>query len=174
MISFFGDKKEYYEFSNFYKTKNLCINGENWMSLEHFFQAQKFSHNKEYYDLIRMADTPNKAFCLAKQKKSRFSSTWYVNKNVYPNIKVNDMIDLSKQNNIVIRSDWESVKIDIMRFIVYQKFLQDCTLRNKLLNTDDLYLCEDSPYDSYWGVGKNKDGNNYLGKILMETRKLLR
>lgn len=28
-------------------------------------------------------------------------------------------------------------------------------------------LVEDSPRDSYWGIGANRNGKNMLGKILM-------
>jgi predicted NAD-dependent protein-ADP-ribosyltransferase YbiA (DUF1768 family) len=35
-------------------------------------------------------------------------------------------------------------------------------------------LIENSPKDSYWGIGKNKDGQNWLGKFLMKLREELR
>jgi predicted NAD-dependent protein-ADP-ribosyltransferase YbiA (DUF1768 family) len=42
------------------------------------------------------------------------------------------------------------------------------------LETYDEELIEDSPYDSYWGIGPSGNGKNMLGKILMETREYLK
>lgn len=69
-ILFYGLKSSYYEFSNFYKSK-FNLDGEEWMNVEHYFQAHKFVENNEYYNIIRDTNTPNKAFILAKQKKKR-------------------------------------------------------------------------------------------------------
>lgn len=72
------------------------------------------------------------------------------------------------------RSDWEEVKEDIMRKAIYAKFTQNDDIRMSLLMTKDAHLFEDSPYDSYWGVGSDGSGLNRLGILLMELRNKLR
>lgn len=69
-----------------------------------------------------------------------------------------------------LRDDWESVKINVMKRALWYKFNQHEKLRKKLLNTGDATLIESSPYDSYWGEGRDKQGLNMLGQLLMQLR----
>ena len=72
---------------------------------------------------------------------------------------------------IILRNDWESVKISIMREIVFEKFKQNPHLTEKLLDTGNVYLEEGNDWgDRIWGT-VNGVGRNELGKILMEVRK---
>jgi ribA/ribD-fused uncharacterized protein len=76
-----------------------------------------------------------------------------------------------KQVNL--RTDWEDVKIPLMRSLVYQKFLQNEDLKNKLLETEDAILEEGNNWnDVIYGICPPGSGNgqNKLGKILMEIR----
>ncbi len=74
---------------------------------------------------------------------------------------------------VKLRSDWESVKVEIMHQIVYNKFTQNKDLGEKLLQTGDTELIEGNTWnDKFWGVDlKTGVGRNQLGKILMEVRK---
>ena len=75
---------------------------------------------------------------------------------------------------VKLRSDWESVKVDIMTDLVRIKFLQNPDLKKKLLATGDQILIEGNSWnDKFWGVCKG-EGQNYLGRILMMIRKELR
>jgi ribA/ribD-fused uncharacterized protein len=47
-------------------------------------------------------------------------------------------------------------------------------LKTLLLSTGERPLVEDSPYDRYWGAGKDGRGKNRLGALLMELRDELR
>jgi ribA/ribD-fused uncharacterized protein len=67
------------------------------------------------------------------------------------------------------RLEWEKDKKTIMYVGLICKFEQHPDLRTKLLNTGDAILHEDSPTDRYWGV----KGQDMLGKILMEIRKVM-
>jgi ribA/ribD-fused uncharacterized protein len=69
-----------------------------------------------------------------------------------------------------IRADWEEVKLDIMREIIKLKFDQNESLSTLLRNTGNATLVENAPWDNYWGNGRGKDGQNWLGRILMEYR----
>ncbi|HEX2549583.1 MAG TPA: NADAR domain-containing protein, partial [Gammaproteobacteria bacterium] len=43
-----------------------------------------------------------------------------------------------------------------------------------LFSTGDEEIAEDSPTDSFWGLGPDGGGQNNLGKILMQVRQVLR
>lgn len=72
-----------------------------------------------------------------------------------------------------LRSDWESVKIDIMLQLVRSKFIRnrsDVDLSQLLVDTGDAYIEEDNNHkDQFWGT-VNGVGRNELGKILMQVR----
>lgn len=79
-----------------------------------------------------------------------------------------------KGRHVQLRSDWESVKYDIMYEICKAKFTQNNKLKTKLLNTNDEHLEEGNTWgDTIWGTVNGK-GQNNLGKILMRIRKELR
>lgn len=75
---------------------------------------------------------------------------------------------------IKARSDWEHDKIDTMREIVLAKFQQNEDLAIRLVDTGEQELIEGNEWgDTFWGVCKGK-GENWLGKILMEVRHLIK
>jgi hypothetical protein len=47
-------------------------------------------------------------------------------------------------------------------------------IQQKLFETGDLLIVEDSPKDGFWGWGPQRDGRNELGKIWMRLRDELR
>lgn len=69
-----------------------------------------------------------------------------------------------------LRKNWESMKDNVMREAVLQKFSQHSDLKQLLLGTGDAKLVEHTENDSYWGDGGNGSGKNKLGLILMEVR----
>lgn len=81
---------------------------------------------------------------------------------------------LGRSRKKKLRSDWESVKDDVMRRAVRAKFEQHDELRAILVETGDATLVEHTTNDSYWGDGGDGSGRNMLGRILMEVRSELR
>ena len=76
--------------------------------------------------------------------------------------------------HVKLRPDWETIKVDIMTKIVESKFTQNVNLGLKLLETQDNYLEEGNTWgDRIWGT-VNGNGQNLLGKILMQTRTKLK
>ncbi|MCK9556093.1 NADAR family protein [Candidatus Pacearchaeota archaeon] len=73
--------------------------------------------------------------------------------------------------HLIMRDDWEIVKLDIMERLLIVKFKAPC-LRKMLLNTKDKELIEGNYWkDTYWGVDlKTNKGENNLGKLLMKIR----
>lgn len=70
---------------------------------------------------------------------------------------------------ILIRPDWDDVKLDVMLEILRAKF-QDYELRQRLLSTEDMLLVEGNWWgDKFWGVC-NGIGCNHLGMLLMRVR----
>lgn len=70
---------------------------------------------------------------------------------------------------VPLRSDWESVKENVMKKAVRKKFETHADIRAILLNTGEEELVENSP-DDYWGCGSDGTGLNRLGIIMMEVR----
>lgn len=80
---------------------------------------------------------------------------------------------LGQTRHVSIRDDWESVKESIMEHALRLKF-RDQKLKSLLLATKNRPLIEDSPYDRYWGAGRDRKGKNRLGVLLMEIRSEIR
>jgi hypothetical protein len=175
-VFFYAAKGESGFLSNFYgraesKRFTLMIDGREYPTVEHFFQASKFMASAEvlpamrYADLVREATTPNIAKVLACQKVG----------GGYPwRTKLNPIITLYLAEGVIIRPDWEIVKNDVMYEGVHQKFLQNRELAEKLLATGIKQLVEHTGRDAYWGDGGDGSGRNMLGEILMKVRGALR
>jgi len=74
-----------------------------------------------------------------------------------------------------LRPYWEQVKLEVMWEWVMIKFTYHRDLRDKLLDTGDLERVEANTWgDTYWGTDMQGNGENHLGKILMQVRELLR
>lgn len=79
-----------------------------------------------------------------------------------------EAFELSRKYFLLIRDDWEEKKILAMKEALIQKF-SNITLKQKLLETGNAILVEDSPNDTFWGLP-----NNNLGRLLMELRDILK
>jgi ribA/ribD-fused uncharacterized protein len=76
--------------------------------------------------------------------------------------------------NLVLRPDWENIKVMVMLDLCKTKFAPGTALASKLLATGDAFLIEGNTWgDRVWGT-VNGEGCNYLGKILMKVRAELR
>jgi ribA/ribD-fused uncharacterized protein len=81
-------------------------------------------------------------------------------------------------------ADWDQVKYDIMKEACFAKYTQNLELSEAIMLTKNKILVEASPYDKIWGVGLAEDdpkvldesnwkGQNLLGKVLMDVRRLI-
>jgi len=71
---------------------------------------------------------------------------------------------------LALRSDWDSVKQEVMFHLLRQKFSRRSPLRAALLRTGDAELIEGNNWgDVYWGVCDGV-GENHLGRLLMLVR----
>lgn len=72
--------------------------------------------------------------------------------------------------NVTLRKDWDNIRVDIMKQILHNKFMDNKELRERLLLTGNLELIEYNYWgDTFWGVC-NGVGQNNLGKLLMALR----
>ena len=140
-IYFYKVNEPYGCFSNF-SPHSIALQGENWQTVEHYYQAQKFigTPDEKSSLIIKAVSTPEQAAALGR--------------------------DCRRQ----LRSNWEQIKVPVMREAVRQKFFTHQDIQAILLSTADLLIVEDSPNDYYWGCGETKTGANHLGKILMSVR----
>ncbi len=116
-----------------------------WPSVEHYFQAQKFvgPENAAHREKIRSAKSPKEAKALGRTRA------------------------------IAIRSDWDTVRDEVMLTALRMKFARK-EMRGLLLGTGLRQLVEASPTDYYWGCGRSGKGKNRLGQLLMQVRAELR
>ena len=137
---------DYAFLSNFFESP-LWYRGKLWPTVEHAFQAAKMV-KKEDEQKIYEAKTPGEAKRLGRTGEM----IW----------------------------DWDANRINVMRKLLQRKFLSNPVLLQKLLNTGDKELIEGNTWhDNYWGdctcsKCANKNGNNMLGKQLMEIRNNVR
>lgn len=80
---------------------------------------------------------------------------------------------------------WTAKCEEIMVYGLVAKFLSTPLLKKTLLDTGDTILVEASPYDKVWGIGMLEsdpcatdptqwEGQNLLGKVLMEARRIVK
>ncbi|AUS10489.1 Swarming motility protein YbiA [Laceyella sacchari] len=144
VITFYRVNDPYGCFSNF-SAHPIVLDGKEWPTTEHYFQAQKFvTTAPDYAEKIRLAPSPMKAAQWGRSRKAP------------------------------LRPDWELVKDDVMRRAVYAKFKSHPEIRDVLLATGEEKIVELTTTDMYWGVGSDGTGKNRLGVILMEVRERLR
>jgi N-glycosidase YbiA len=136
--------REYYAFDNF-AAFQVEWRGQLWPTAEHAYQAAHFWDTApELAKQICAARSPYVAYRLAN--------------------------DHTAQED----PDWSSKKLGIMEEIIRAKLQQHPYIRQKLLESRDLRIIEDSPKDSFWGWGPDRCGRNELGKLWMRLRDELR
>ncbi|XP_027089562.1 riboflavin biosynthesis protein PYRR, chloroplastic-like [Coffea arabica] len=153
IIFFYKTWDPYGAFSNF-SPHAIRIPDENgdyftWPSVEHYYQAQKF---------IGVTD-PIAQTCLDEIKSARS-----------PEEAARIGRKIQRQHPHLVRDDWESVKINIMYKGLKCKFSIYPHLNSMLLSTAGSVLVEASPHDLFWGGGRDGEGLNYLGRLLMQLR----
>ncbi len=136
--------REFYVFSNF-SSFEIDWQGEIYKTTEHAYQSAKFfGVDEDLVNDIRNTKSSHEAFKLARANADK------------------------------VRPDWDDVKIDIMEEIIRAKCEQHPYVKQKLLETGDYEIVEDSPKDNFWGWGADRQGRNELGKLWMKIRQELR
>jgi N-glycosidase YbiA len=141
IIYFYKVNAPYGCFSNF-SPHSIDLDGKNWATVEHYYQAHKFEGTEFEYLMaeIHAVLTPELAAKIGR--------------------------DPAHQP----RADWDLHKCEIMYRAVLQKFSSHSDIQQVLLDTVNIEIVEDSPVDYFWGCGIDRSGQNQLGRILMQVR----
>lgn len=139
-INFYSRKEEYGWLSNFWRSSQT-INNIEYPTNEHYYQSQK-ARDLEIKKWITNAPNP------------------------YLAMKAGRSLREGKE----LRHDWNNRKVQTMLIGLREKFNQNAELKQKLLDTGDSILHEDSPIDMFWG----KKGKDLLGKLIVRVRKEIR
>jgi ribA/ribD-fused uncharacterized protein len=148
-IAFRKTKEAFGGLSNMAGGYNLKVNGVNILTSEALYQACRFPHLPEVQQLIIAQNSP----MTAKMKSKPYR-------------------DQSRQ-------DWDKVRVNIMRWCLRVKLVQNWEKFGQLLlQTGDKPIVEDSSKDDFWGAIPTEDnqlvGANVLGRLLMELREHLK
>ncbi len=79
-------------------------------------------------------------------------------------------MQVARKHRQKYRADWHDIKVKVMTELTRAKVQQNEDVRACLRATGVKTLIENSPVDDYWGSGPDGDGQNVMGKILMQVR----
>jgi ribA/ribD-fused uncharacterized protein len=134
---------------------------QEWASVEHFYQAQKFAGNPasaaaNLVAAIAAAPSPEEAARIGRRAE--------------------------RQHPELLTPGWGEAKRGVMLGALRAKFRAHAGPRDMLLSTAGdgveggevaAELVESSPHDHYWGQGYTGAGRNTLGQLLMQVREEL-
>lgn len=122
----------------------LFLWGINFPTAEHAFQWKKFSDNhQDIAAAILNARSPH---------------------------AVKEISDVHKSDQ---PEYWPERQVEIMEEILRTKAAQHEDVRATLRKTGERVIIENSPVDSFWGIGPDGNGQNMVGKIWMKIREEL-
>ena len=142
--------------------------GKNYLSVEHAYQAMKFTDDAlshvtdQHLELINKKLSPRGVTVLKDDLPRLF---------IDPSFSAGSSKVAANQLRILgyVRSDWDYVKAEIMCQLLIQRF-SNSELYRKLALTGEKYLVEGNDWDdTYWGFCRNR-GRNALGRMLMSIR----
>lgn len=96
--------------------------------------------NLDYKEKIRLSNTPNQAH--------KLGNAWFKKK----------------------VSNWKNIERTVMNRGMYIKAKTYLAVQNKLIESGTKQIAESSQYDYFWGIGRDKRGDNHFGKILQNIR----
>jgi len=144
-VQFWSTQGDFGCFSNFSRHQ-VVIKNKRYRTTEHYYQSQKFATTDPLYaNKIAKTARPSEAAKLGRDRSRK-----------------------------LLRKDWESAKIGVMRIALRAKVDQHPEIRELLLSTGDRKMEETSPTDAFWGTGQDGKGQNWLGRLWMELRASLR
>ncbi|AUR89266.1 protein of unknown function DUF1768 [Vibrio phage 1.121.O._10N.286.46.C4] len=145
----YGFQGEYRWLSNFWEFDNpMKAQGILYPTVEHFYVAMKTQQISEREYIARLPLFSNKSSGVVGVKKYG--------------------------QNIVVRSDWDDIKVDAMEFALRYKFSdKNPRLLDKLVATGTRDIIEANRWnDTFWGVDEFTGfGQNILGNLIMKIRK---
>lgn len=144
-------KEKMNEVIGFYPREFYCL--DNFSSFKIKYDGYLYSSVEEAYQALGFRDSAPEIYheiinCYSAHEAQKIS---YANRNKR-------------------RKDWDEIKVNVMEELLRCKIEQNPYVKKKLLETKDYTIVEDSPKDNFWGWGKDRNGNNQLGKLWMKLR----
>lgn len=139
------------EVIGFYPREFYCL--DNFSSFKVEYEGYVYSSSEEAYQALGFIETAPEIAELIKESHSAHEAQ-----------------KIAYANKDKRREDWDEIKLSVMEDLLRAKIEQNLYVKKKLLETGDYLIVEDSPKDSYWGWGKDRNGQNNLGKIWMKLR----
>lgn len=81
--------------------------------------------------------------------------------------------DIGRKREYVIKTNWDEIRCDVMFEAVLCKFRANEDIRNRLIDTGEEDIVEETQKENFWGCGPMRDGKNMYGKILCQVRGIL-
>lgn len=148
-VVFHKTKEEFGGLSNMASGYPIVIVNTEIRTIEALYQACRFPHLPEIQRIIIESKSPMKAKMLTKPFRTQ------------------------------TRTDWNKVRVEIMRWCLRVKLSNNWEQFSQLLfNTGTKAIVEKSRRDTFWGTKLSETGtlvgNNVLGRLLMELREFIK
>ena len=78
--------------------------------------------------------------------------------------------EVALANQDKIPQNWREERVGVMEEILRTKAKQHEDVRDALKRTNKRKIIENSPFDNFWGVGPDGNGQNMVGKLWMKVR----
>ena len=153
------NNKAYHLLSNYSNHSiGYGLDGNNWKSVCHYYQAQKFVANMPGVEIVSSifnAESPKKAEEMGIMRHG----------------KPKDFIikTLIGVQYVRIEPKWNNMRYAIMKKALYAKMIQYLEVRECLFSTEGATLIFHSN-NQFWGINEHGEGQNQFGNLLMELR----
>ena len=139
------------EFIGFYTREFFCL--DNFSAFKFNYKDKLYSTVEHAYQSLKFKDTAPEI----EEEIIDCNSPYDARKIAYEHAD-----KFSKQ--------WDNIKVELMEELLRAKMEQNPFVKKKLLETNNYLICEDSPIDDFWGIGKDRNGKNIMGKLWMKIR----
>jgi N-glycosidase YbiA len=140
--------------SNFYRAP-FQLDGFEWQTVEHYYQAQKFE-DAACCERIRLAATPREAKNLGQSSDMPVRADWESRR-------------LTAMLQALVAKFTQNAELQNWLLTIGD----DCKNIGTCRDTNDIIFVEASPQDHFWGEGADGKGENRLGYLLTTMRSQL-
>lgn len=141
--------------SNFYRAP-FQLDGFEWQTVEHYYQAQKFE-DAAHSERIRQAATPREAKNLGQSRDMPVRADWESRR-------------MTAMLQALVAKFTQNADLQTMLLAI----ANDEFIKGAYRDTNDITFVEASPQDDFWGDGADGKGENRLGYLLTTMRRHLR